>query len=365
MALSHIIAHRIDRTDPTKESTLATRETNWEKNGYIEECFRELKLTMIKRLGKDYGRFSDDKAAHPLSAWLDEYHQEKIPFERLTQKAMQQLKLTLDSTDIPLNGFVIFAHERLATSEHMHIFFVQHLTGQYINSDLAIDTSLYLDTQGLRLAANINIDDLYSEDPHRVGSALTLLRWRGEKELSDVFTQLIGFAEKIDVAAETDVFLGVVSDYTKTLPDDIAHQTNKQVVEYCLEQDKAGKPVVISELSSQLKENPPVRPEKVGNDSDQSSEYREENAAPIPSLPEFSEFLSSTQPAAKPELIPDTSKLRQFVRLSGRNNQLSMSFASSCLGDSIVYDPGTDSLIIKDIPARLKARLVKLSQEDR
>jgi len=366
MALSHIITHRIDRTDPTKESTLTTRETNLTQNGYIEECFRELKLTMIKRLGKDYGRFSDDSAAHPFSAYLGEYHQEKIPFERFSQKAMQHLKITLDSTDIPLNGFVIFAHERLATAEHMHIFFVQHLRGQYINSDLAFDTSVYLDTQGLRLAATIAMDDLYSGDTHRVSSALTLLRWRGEKELSDVFTQLIGFAEKIDVSAETDVFLDAVADYTKVLPNDIAHQTNKQVVEYCLEQDKVGKPVVISELSSQLKQNPPARPEKVANNSehsaDQRADYGEEHDAPIPSLPEFSEFMSSTQPAAKPELIPDTSKLRQFVRLSGRNNQLSMSFASSCLGDSIVYDPSTDSLTIKDIPAGLKARLVKLSR---
>ena len=81
-------------------------------------------------------------------------------------------------------------------------------------------------------------------------------------------------------------------------------------------------------------------------------------------LPVFSDFVSTTHPSAKPEIITDTSKLRQFVRLSGRNNQLSMSFASSCLGDSIVYDPSTDSLTIKDIPPRLKARLIKLAQEE-
>jgi nucleoid-associated protein len=130
------------------------------------------------------------------------------------------------------------------------------------------------------------------------------------------------------------------------------------VVDYCLEQNKVGKPVVISELSTQLKENPPVRPKKI-NDAGENTP----NETPV-SLPEFSDFVASTQPEAKPELITDTSKLRQFVRLSGRNNQLSMSFASSCLGDSIVYDPNTDSLTIKDIPPRLKARLIKLAQED-
>jgi nucleoid-associated protein len=358
MALSHIIAHRVHRLDPTKEAVISTRASEWLVDGRIEECFRELKHTMMKRLGKDYGCFSDDGAAHPLSAWLDEYYQEKMGFESFSQKAMKHLAVEIDRTEEPLDGFIILAHERLATSELLHIFFVQHQTGQFIDGDLTINESFYLDTSGIRLAVKVDLDDLYSEDPHRNSAAITLLRWRGEKELSDIFIAFIGFTEKVDVGAETDKFLDVVTDYTKTLPDDIAHQTNKQVVDYCLEQNKVGKPVVISELSTQLKENPPVRPEKINSNGEPNR-----NEAPV-NLPEFSDFVSSAQPETKPELITDSSKLRQFVRLSGRNNQLSMSFASSCLGDSIVYDPNTDSLTIKDIPPRLKARLIKLAQED-
>ncbi|MGS2717897.1 nucleoid-associated protein [Eionea flava] len=358
MALSHIIAHRITRDNPDQLSSMDIRDTPWDNNGYTDECFRELKLTMIKRLGKEYGQFSTDMAAHPLSSWLQEYHRSTIPIERFTEKAMQHFKTLLDDTVIPLEGFLVFAHEKLATTEHLHIFFVQHATGQYINGELTIDTSRYLDIQGLRLAATINISDWQSDDIHRSETSLTLLRWRGEKDISDLFVQFIGFAEKIDIGAETDTFLATVSNYTDTLPDDIAHQTNKQVVEYCLEQNKMGKPVVIDELSTQLKENPPQHIEKVGATESSNTSHTDI------SLPEFSQFVSSQQPSAKPELIPDANKLRQFVRLSGRNHQLSMSFASSCLGDSIVYDPSTDSLTIKDIPARLKARLVKLSQEE-
>lgn len=354
MALSHIIAHQITRNDPEQLSTIKLRDTPWSNHGHTDECFRELKLAMIKRLGKEYGKFSDDIAAHPLSAWLREYHQSKISLDSLTAKAMQHLKVLLDDTHIALEGFVIFAHETLATSEHLHIFFVQHATGQYINGDLDIDTSRYIDIQGIRLAATVNISDWLSDDSHRSGASLTLLRWRGEKDISDVFCQFIGFADKVDVGADTDHFLSTISDYTDTLPDDIAHQTNKQVVEYCLEQNKIGKPVVIDELSTQLKDNPPQRVEKINGDTEHTEFTR----------PEFSRFIAEQRPTAKPELIPDANKLRQFVRLSGRNHQLSMSFASSCLGDSIVYDPNTDSLTIKDIPARLKARLLTLSQQE-
>jgi nucleoid-associated protein len=122
-----------------------------------------------------------------------------------------------------------------------------------------------------------------------------------------------------------------------------------------------GKPVVIAELSSELKDHP--APRKVSREDDATEAATAEQAMPVKPLLEFASFVSTSQPAAKPELIPDTSQLRQFVRLSGRNNQLSMSFASSCLGDTIVYDPETDSLTIKDIPPRLKARLAKWAQE--
>lgn len=361
MALSRIIAHRIQRQCPATAATLLLRDDCWLQNGRIEECFRELKHGVIKRLGKEYGRFSEDYASHPLSNWLTEYKAEKLSFESFSKKAAEQFKFELDKVEAAFDGFLFFAHEEQETAELLHIFVVQHNTAQYIDGELEVTDCFYLDTAGIRLAAKVNISDWQSEDIHRSSNALTLLRWRGEKELSDSFANTIGFSEKIDLGAETEAFLEMVSDYTKSLPEEAAHNTKKQVVNYCLEQNKAGRPVVIAELSSELKDQPASRKAtKAGDGSETAAAEQTVSAMP---LPEFASFVSTSQPAAKPELIPDTSQLRQFVRLSGRNNQLSMSFASSCLGDTIVYDPETDSLTIKDIPPRLKARLAKLVQE--
>jgi Nucleoid-associated protein len=51
------------------------------------------------------------------------------------------------------------------------------------------------------------------------------------------------------------------------------------------------------------------------------------------------------------------------VRISGRDELMSMSFASDCLGETIVYDAETDSLTIRKIPSALKARLMKHLRE--
>lgn len=307
-------------------------------------------MSVIKRFTKDYGRFSDDHGSHPLANWLTEYCDNKMGFESFTKKVMQHFKTELDKTEALVDGFLFFAHEKLEHDELVHLFFVQHNTGQYIDSNVEINESFYLDTSDVGLSAKINVTDWLSDDVHRIANALTLLRWRGEKELTDVFVEVIGFAEKVDVGAETEAFLEVVSDYTKDLPEDVAFHTKKQVVNYCLEQDKLGKPVVMTELSDQLKNHSPTKKSEEEGDN-----KIEESVA---SLPEFGAFVSESK-IAKPELIPDKSQLRQFVRISGRDNNLSMSFTSSCLGDTIVYDSNSGSLTITNIPQALKTRLAK------
>ncbi len=350
MALLHIIAHRIQRLDPSNASTISFRDHCWEKDGRVEECFRELKISVIKRFTKDYGRFSDDIGSHPLSSWIKNFSEEKMSFDNLSKKAIEHLKTEIDKSEALVDGFVFFAHEQLERDELLHLFFVQHNTAQFIDGSLDINESFYLETSNINLSAKINISDWQSDDIHRSSNALTLLRWRGEKELTEAFTHFIGFTDKLDLKADTDDFLETVSDYTKDLPELEAYQTKKHVVDYCLEQNKIGKPVVITELATQLKENPPL-PAK------SSDEATSANTAT--KLPNFADFVAEQKPTQKTEIIPDRSKLNQYVRISGRDQKLSMSFSASCLGDSIVYDPQTDSLTIHNIPAGLKSRLAR------
>lgn len=348
MPLSHFIAHRIERPTPDAPVTLYLREACWASNGQADECFRELKHCVIKRFSKDYGRFSDDIGTYPLSSWLKAYREESMPFETFTKKVMQQFKLELEQVELPLEGLLFFAHEPLEYDNFVHIFFIQHDHGLYVDGELNLSSSLYLDTGSVNLAARINMTDWEGSDPHLAQNALMLLRWRGEKELSDVFAKVVGFAEKVDLAADTQAFLHVVSDYTKALPEEVANYTKKQVVDYCLEQDKAGQPVKMAALSTELQDNPMPIVKQEGD-----------NTAPPFERPALASFLAETQPEAKAELIPDKTQLRQFVRMSGRDNQLSMSFSSSCLGDSIVYDAENDSLIVNHIPSGLKKRLAE------
>jgi Nucleoid-associated protein len=108
MPLTHFIAHRVQRLSPTEPSHVHCRESVFTLNGKIEEVFRELKQSYLKRLGKQYGRFSEDIGQFPLSSWLRELNEEKIDFARFSELLLKQLKTVFDSGEFALEGLFFY-----------------------------------------------------------------------------------------------------------------------------------------------------------------------------------------------------------------------------------------------------------------
>lgn len=338
MALASIITHRLTRTAPGAAVTTQVRADTFNVSGKLEEFIYELKSQFIRKSGKSYGRFSSETADFPMSALLQEYRAERLGFASFTQKAVQHYKSEIEKVESLIDAYVFFIEEKIEAGDYLHIYVVEHMSGVYLDSALELDDSRYLDSSGFTLAAKINLSEWDAGDS---ATYLTLMRARGEKDLSDAFTKFTGFSDKHDIKSDTNEFLQIVDRYNDTLDEQTARVARTKVVDYCLEQHKAGKPVVIAELSntlsSELKNNEPEH---------------------------FSRFVEAKQPEKNSEFIADASQIRNYVRISGRNDSLSMSFASECLGKEIVYDADQDVLTIKNIPPALKARLLKHLKEN-
>ncbi len=330
MAISHLIAHKLERLTPTTPCVLTLREQEITRDGKIDECTRELKLSYIKKLGKIHGRFSSDLAMHPFSNWIAECVDEKLSFVSLTKKAMQHFKVEIDKSEALMDAYVFFVQESFDHADEFYVYIVDHLKGQYLDGDLNITDSTYLNTNQVQLAAKLNLREWQGDDAQL--NYLSILPWRGEKDLSDAFVEFVGFTDKADIKEETEMFLDAVESYASALPEEQGLEAREKVVSYCLEQDKAGKRVVLSDLSGQIDE---------GNQE------------------VFEQHVREKKPQLKPELIPDRAQLRQYIRISGRDNMLSMSFDAKCLGSSIVYDHESGALTINKIPNSLKSRLLK------
>lgn len=341
MALKYLVAHRLERPDPQHPANIKTAKDPWQINGQLDELFREMKICVIKRAGKAYGQFSSDHGTYPMAAWLKEFSEEKITFESFGLKIAQQLKHALDQIEVPLDAFLVQSYETLEQGDLLHLFIVQHEQGLYIDGDMQVSTSVRLSTNDIKLAAKVNISDWQCDDVHRNANAVSVLLWRGEKELSDAFLSTIGFADKLDLKADTEAFLNAVDEYTKSLPTELAEHTRAEVVDYCLELESAGEPIVFDRLSNKI-------------DEDLANQNIE-----IPTPPPFKRFVAENTAITKPTLIADKTQMRNYARISGRNALLSMSFASRCLGESVVYDTESDSLTFTNLPSSLKERLKK------
>lgn len=337
MAISAIIAHRIYRHSPGSAFELQLRSEMFATNGKLEELAYELKAQFIRKGGKSYGRFSDEIGEFPLPAWLKDSREDRLSFLSFTHKAMQQFQQSLEGAESLLDAYVFFVEEKLEVGDTLHVYLVEHLSGLYLDGDLALDDSLHLDTSGFNLAAKIQLQDWVDTDST---TYLTLIRSRSDKDISEAFTQFIAFTDKQDIKQETAEFLKVVDDFSQTLDEATAKITRSKVVNYCLEQNKAGKAVTIADLSQNLAE--------------EVKSYEPER---------FARYVETSKPDIKPEFIPHAGQIRSYVRISGRNDNLSMSFASDCLGREIEYDADQDVLTIRNLPPALKARLIKHLKE--
>lgn len=337
MALNSIIAHRIYRHSPDSAFELQLRADVFNSSGKVEELAYELKTQFIRKGGKSYGRFSDELGEFPLPSWLRDYREERLSFSSFTHKTMQQFQQALEKAESLLDAYVFFVEEKLEIGDTLGVYLVEHQSGLYLDGELMMDDSLFLDTSGFTLAAKIQLNDWDAGDSN---TYLTLMRARGDKDIAEAFTQFIAFTDKYDIKQETAEFLKVVDDFSQTLDEPTAKITRTKVVDYCLEQNKAGKAVTIADLSHTL--------------AQEVKSYEPER---------FARYVETSKPEIKPEFIPHAGQIRNYVRISGRNDSLSMSFASECLGREIEYDATNDVLTIKNLPSSLKARLLKHLKE--
>jgi len=310
-------------------------------DGRGEDLMRDVKQAFIARSGKIYGEFSEDLSKAPLFPWLREWREGKMSFTSLCQNLVQHWQSSLDISRPEVDGNLLFMLDSVEEGQFLYIVLLDHREGLYFDSQLQLADSIYLDVAKMQLAVKISVDQALVDDEKNY---LAIFKGRGDKTLADFFTHFIGLGEPLDTASATEAFLHMVNDYTGAMETERAVEARAQVVDYCVQQDKLGETVEYTELSKTL--------------ADTGADEGEEQFAQF-----IAQYQESRELPTEQELIPDRNKIRQFVRISGRSDLLSMSFNADCLGESIIYDSATDSLTITSIPNSLKMRLMKHMQK--
>ncbi|MCR8923940.1 nucleoid-associated protein [Dasania sp. GY-MA-18] len=329
MPLNHCILHKLERSAPGGDinSQLSSEEAN--SSGPIFSLFEQLKHSFQRSAQKQFGHFDSSLEENPLPQWIKQQQQESISFISLSQNLVSDLSDKLDSSEDAFSAHILVALETVMEQKMLYVFWLEHSEALYIDSNLEVSTSSFINSKKMHYAIKCQLSEWLEEDNQKY---LTMITSRGNKVITEAFTNSIGFAVGVDVKSETKEFLTIVNEFAEKLPEQQAKEYKEKVIDYCVERDSVGEPVVIKDLSSQLNESAPL---------------------------EFSSFVSDKQETPLAAIHTDRSSLKRFIRFFGRDKDMSISFSSGRFGSDITFDEMSGRLTLNQIPKSLRQQLNK------
>jgi len=205
-----------------------------------------------------------------------------------------------------------------------------------IDDKLQLNPTEYLDTGSLYLAARIDLSEWQSKQVEAQNDRyISMLIARDGKKINDYFREFIGFNETVDSKKETSQLLGAFNGFCKQskAEPEVKEELKKKAVDYCSQQADTGENVQVKDFSNYV------------------SEMAEED---------FYRYLQNEEIELQNEITPDKGLLRKFNKISGRSGNLSITFPSSLLNQSVFYDSDTDTLTIKNLPKALREQLLAI-----
>ncbi len=329
MATSQLIAHHLF-CNGEQPATLALRDQVQEEGPHKESLLDKLKSSFMVRLTRRHGSFlAEDEACLP--AELNAYLADERSLTEVSQHFMQALAKQLEQQSLSLNAHFLFFTEKAFDHHHIFYLFVAHQSESLaISEQLEVCPSYVIDTGATMFGIKVDLAEWKGD---RQYAYLSSVPPKGDAPLVELFDQLTGFHHGINKQESTTQLLEGIEQYVKQLPDQHANEVRDQVVEYCTEKEKSDEPVTIPGLSEVLN----------GIDCDQ-----------------FIRQMATHNPKVEDEpVMIDRRALQRYVRFSGREKALAISFSSAQLNDRVIYDKESDTLTIKGLPKGLRDQLLR------
>ncbi|MCF6218841.1 MAG: nucleoid-associated protein [Gammaproteobacteria bacterium] len=329
MATSQLIAHHLF-SNGEQPATLALRDQVQEEGPYKESLLDKLKSSFMVRLTRRHGSFSAQEEPL-LPAELDAYLAGEHSLTEVSQRFVQAFAKQLEQQSLALNAHFLFFTEKAFDHHHIFYLFVAHQSESLaISEQLEVCPSYVIDTGATLFGIKVDLAEWKGD---RQYAYLSSVPPKGDASLVELFDLLTGFHHGINKQESTTQLLDGIEHYVKQLPNEQANEVRHQVVEYCTAKEKSDEPVTIPGLSEVLN----------GIDCDQ-----------------FIRQMATHNPKAEDEpVMIDRRALQRYVKFSGREKALAISFSSDQLNERVIYDENRDTLTINGLPKALRDQLLR------
>lgn len=340
MIIRDIVVHLIQKQADSGPSNLSLNQQNIAPSPTLEAFLEELNKVYNSKPSKVFGRFIEaqdeteadsDNAFDSTHVLLSKHLQQEISFIDYTHQSMNLLKHYIDQASKATGGYMVFVNYTLFGSDFMLIVMLNNVSGMAIDKELGINAVDYLDISKLHLAARIDLS-LWQDDAESE-RYISMIRGKESNKLSEYFRKFIGSDETINSKQETSELFTAVSQFCDSNIDDgeTKSQFKQKAADFCLEQADKGQNVVLKDFSGYVADN---------------------------AVDDFMNYVKGEQFNLSDEISPNKTVIRRFNKISGRNQQLSITINEEALGDTIIYDAEKETLTLSDLPATLKAQLL-------
>lgn len=351
MPVTHFITHRVSKDSQKPSAITQCREQEQPVDEYCHMVMSQLKQIFIGRASKRYGRFDPERPT--VRGLTQNWLQGQQDFTGWSSRITNLFTDQMDNTDLAIDGYLVFIAEEIADGDRLYMFHLREKSNVTLTEDFTLSETRYIDFSNTGFGLCIDTTLMQTPDADKPGNEyFTFSFGRGEKQLQNLFCDFSGFTDTVNTEQETQEFLSIVEEYTQTLPAEAASETREKVISYCMEQDKLGEPVEFREISGQLDDSAPEKFESF------VVEKRRENRSQPPATENESDIATpDPDTAEKTEFIPDRKSLKNYIRYSGKNKDVTLSFSASALGKDINFDAGNNTLTIQNLPDKLLKQL--------
>lgn len=330
MPIYHSIVHLIDKKPDGSPATLHASTQELQESSALENLLLDLNESYNAKPNKAWGYFHEESGAYPFSGWLSSYLEQQSTFIEFSKLAAEHLQKLMEESNLSIGGYVLVAHYQQGMTDYLNIAIVHHTKGVAVTDNLEVTEAKHIDLGQLHLAARINLSEWQNNKQSK--QYISFIRGKNGKKVADYFRDFIGCQEGVDAPSETRTLLKAFSDYVEDedYSEDQTKQKTDTLVGYATSQARLGEAISLDELSELMNDETPRA---------------------------FYDYIRNKDYGLSPEIPPDKRTLNQFRRFTGRAEGLSISFEAHLLGSRIEYDEASDTLIIHQVPTKLKDQL--------
>ncbi len=296
------------------------------------DLFDSLRAAFHSNARRQHGIFDVEAATPALATAIGDYHAQTLEAEAMGIRLAEQLKQGMNGVDLRHPWYLWFVIEQNGADEFIYLFLLKQEESHRISGEHTVVSGAAIRPDRLQYAVKVSIGEWQA----RSQTCVTHLAPRSQSPVTLAWKALVGFAENVEQAAQTEVLLAAVDQYAEELPAEEAHEYRARVAEYCLDRDRVGERVEMEALSRHVNEDAPSA---------------------------LLDFLAGNIEEPAPALYADRKQLKRYTRLFGRDNDLSIGFSTAALGRHIIYDERTETLTISAIPAALKSQLARYAKK--